>query len=319
VIIVNANKIILNNEILIDLTQDTAIEEDVAEGKTFHKADGSVGVGIALVGPENLDDVLTEQETLIVELKATLNDKASGGGSGVECTLPHVIEVDELPTENIDTNAVYFCDGKYYKYVSSDVGDIWEEYILNDGGESLEQYLDQWTAYATNNLTEGVVPNLTAIPNYAYHGRFNLRNMIMPKVKRIGDNAFDGCERLALTELPSGLTYIGSSAFKGCVKLALTELPIGVTQISSYAFQGCENLALTKLPSGIARIYNYAFYGCTKLALTELPSGVTDILGVAFYNCQKLSGNLEISTGSIAKPLYWSYWSATAAASASPS
>ena len=56
----NANKIILNNEILIDLTQDTAIEEDVAEGKTFHKADGSIGVGNAHVGPEDLDGVLTE-------------------------------------------------------------------------------------------------------------------------------------------------------------------------------------------------------------------------------------------------------------------
>ena len=41
----NANKIILNDEVLIDLTQDTATEEDVAKGKTFHKADGSVGVG----------------------------------------------------------------------------------------------------------------------------------------------------------------------------------------------------------------------------------------------------------------------------------
>lgn len=43
----NANKIILNDEVLIDLTQDTATEEDVAKGKTFHKADGSMGVGTA--------------------------------------------------------------------------------------------------------------------------------------------------------------------------------------------------------------------------------------------------------------------------------
>ena len=37
-----------------------------------------------------------------------------GGGS---CDKPHVIEVDELPTENIDESAVYLCGGKYYKYV----------------------------------------------------------------------------------------------------------------------------------------------------------------------------------------------------------
>lgn len=37
-----------------------------------------------------------------------------GGTSGGECTGTHIIEVDTLPTENIDKNAVYFCDGKYY-------------------------------------------------------------------------------------------------------------------------------------------------------------------------------------------------------------
>ena len=40
-----ANKIKLNNEVLIDLTQDTVEESDVLFGKTFHKADGSIAVG----------------------------------------------------------------------------------------------------------------------------------------------------------------------------------------------------------------------------------------------------------------------------------
>lgn len=40
--------------------------------------------------------------------------------SGGECTGTHVIEVDTLPTENIDENAVYFCNGKYYKYDASE-------------------------------------------------------------------------------------------------------------------------------------------------------------------------------------------------------
>lgn len=40
-----ANKIILNDETLIDLTADTAVESDVVAGKTFHKNDGSVSTG----------------------------------------------------------------------------------------------------------------------------------------------------------------------------------------------------------------------------------------------------------------------------------
>ena len=34
------------------------------------------------------------------------------------CNEPHVIEVDELPTENIDENAVYSCGGGLYKWVN---------------------------------------------------------------------------------------------------------------------------------------------------------------------------------------------------------
>lgn len=45
-----ANKIVLNGEVLIDLTGDTATEADVAEGKTFHKANGESALGIAKFG-----------------------------------------------------------------------------------------------------------------------------------------------------------------------------------------------------------------------------------------------------------------------------
>ena len=41
------------------------------------------------------------------------NTQAVEGG---ECSGRHVIEVDALPTENIDTNALYRCGGKYYEY-----------------------------------------------------------------------------------------------------------------------------------------------------------------------------------------------------------
>lgn len=46
----SANKIIFNNEVLVDLTGDTAIESDVASGKTFHKADGTQVTGTGSLG-----------------------------------------------------------------------------------------------------------------------------------------------------------------------------------------------------------------------------------------------------------------------------
>jgi hypothetical protein len=38
-----------------------------------------------------------------------------------ECTKPHYIVVDELPTENIDETAVYGCNGKLYRYIPTGV------------------------------------------------------------------------------------------------------------------------------------------------------------------------------------------------------
>ncbi len=50
----------------------------------------------------------------------------SVGGS---CDGDHVIEVDELPTEDIDEGAVYSCGGKYYKWVNE-----FADLIIYDGG-----------------------------------------------------------------------------------------------------------------------------------------------------------------------------------------
>lgn len=52
------------------------------------------------------------------------------GGSG-ECSGKHVIEVDELPTENIDTTVLYKCGDSYHQYIEGAFRDI----IAVDGGE----------------------------------------------------------------------------------------------------------------------------------------------------------------------------------------
>lgn len=44
------NKVIAKNKILIDLTSDTATENDVIAGKTFHLANGEKATGIAISG-----------------------------------------------------------------------------------------------------------------------------------------------------------------------------------------------------------------------------------------------------------------------------
>jgi hypothetical protein len=52
-------------------------------------------------------------EKYSLEQMAVLAAEPAGGGN---CDGKHIIEVDTLPTENIDENAVYLCGGAYYTY-----------------------------------------------------------------------------------------------------------------------------------------------------------------------------------------------------------
>ena len=61
--------------------------------------------------------------------KVTVNVPTGGGG---ECSGNHIIEVDTLPTENIDENAVYLCGGAYYK-----VGAAFTDVILVQAGGTI--------------------------------------------------------------------------------------------------------------------------------------------------------------------------------------
>ena len=53
------NKIQIDGNTLIDLSTDTAVEADVASGKTFHKADGTLAIGTASGGgtPESFSNI----------------------------------------------------------------------------------------------------------------------------------------------------------------------------------------------------------------------------------------------------------------------
>ena len=56
-----------------------------------------------------------------------------GSGGGGECDREHIIEVAELPTENIEDNAVYKCGDSYSKYYSVLVTDI----VVGAAGEGV--------------------------------------------------------------------------------------------------------------------------------------------------------------------------------------
>lgn len=71
------NKVDLaNGETLIDLTGDSATEAVVFEGATFHGSDGEAKAGTFTITEE-----ITQQDSLIEQIKAALKGKTAGGGS----------------------------------------------------------------------------------------------------------------------------------------------------------------------------------------------------------------------------------------------
>ena len=87
----------------------------------------------------------------------------------------------------------------------------------------------------------------------------------------IPDYLFYGCNNLALTQLPSGITRIGSNAFYGCTKLALTKLPSGIIRIEDHAFNSCIGLTTLTFQRTPETISKTAFSYCNNLTTINVP------------------------------------------------
>lgn len=80
---------------------------------------------------------------------------------------------------------------------------------------------------------------------YKFNDYSGLRTINIPDgMKRIGDNAFNGCSNLTLVKrggssFGRSVTYIGATAFSGCVSLSEIYFPDSLEEIGKEAFYGC--------------------------------------------------------------------------------
>lgn len=93
-----------------EVVEETPIASIQYNGQTIASLMGGQKATLACAGMKMETDVVVEVAEAI--------------GGGGECDKPHVIEVDTLPTENIDTNALYLCDGAYYKGGTAELVDV---------------------------------------------------------------------------------------------------------------------------------------------------------------------------------------------------
>ena len=102
-------------------------------------------------------------------------------------------------------------------------------------------------------------------------------------VEKIGDYAFQGCERLRDVTLNDGLKYIGISCFEGCTSLTKIKLPASLKVLRENAFRVCTGLQSVEFDDNINFYdgYSYGFYnnvfdGCESLHTVKLPKNSPD-------------------------------------------
>lgn len=75
------NKVIINDEVKLDLSQDTAAAANVEKGFTFHNADGEVTIG-------TMERISTEPDKYYELLKLIVDNDANGALSNLKANYP---------------------------------------------------------------------------------------------------------------------------------------------------------------------------------------------------------------------------------------
>lgn len=150
------NKVVYGSSTLIDLTADTAVASDVAQGKTFHLADGTQAVGSfsaltykrwiytnpSLVNPSSAQII-----TLLTDSWLAQNYNSEK---------LEVIVTAVSPPQADDTGNVYFCTTRA-RNVTFGAGKSYMQYITRVGGSAGSYTGGAATLQGTSPTTRGML------------------------------------------------------------------------------------------------------------------------------------------------------------------
>ena len=117
-----------------------------------------------------------------------------------------------------------------------------------------------------------------------------LRNAILPNgLRRIDDDAFNGCTLLDSLYIPGSVREIGERAFRNCCSMTELELSEGLEFIGHWAFENCTKLKEVRLPESLEELGGAAFQNCTDLKKVVFPKNkAIDFLPSTFFGCDSL-------------------------------
>lgn len=216
-----------------------------------------------------------------------------------EYTVPETIQVDgvEYKVTTITDHAFDGCSNLKSVELNDNIRNI-SNAFQNSGIESISIPSSvEYAEFAFQNCTnltsvtfedEGSRPYYLTLTN-TFENCINLDNIVLPKGKCLGLNAFSGCTSLSNITLSETEVTIPANAFYGCTSLTNIDIPDSVTSIGGRAFYGCTNLKKLVIPNGVRCISESAFMNCTSLTTIELTDSITGIDMNAFSGCTNLT------------------------------
>ena len=123
----------------------------------------------------------------------------------------------------------------------------------------------------------------------AYKGRLDiLKVRFSSGVKKVGESAFWGCNRIKDILFANGLEDIGACAFSNCSGITNLPLPDTLNTIGNGAFAMCSGIIYLRIPKRVTSLGKVTFTGCSGIVDIELPDGMLFIALSAFYRCTSL-------------------------------
>lgn len=252
------NKVVVNNSVILDLSEDTVTADSLSKGVTAHDKSGQ-----QIVGTKEVAEIITYPE-----VPFTCTEDGMSEGIYCSCCKTWIKKREVIFAHHVDENGDNICDvcGEVLlvTIASGDCGtdltwDLKSDYTIHISGTSEMTDFSggsatPWSAYSEKIKKVKIVGGKT-IGDYAFSNCSSLETVDFgSQITKIGKYAFNKCTSLTTLEFPPTLTLFGLSTFYYCSNFCVadfskhTEIP---TLSSQYVFQGTSSNLVIKVPSSL--------------------------------------------------------------------
>lgn len=297
------NKVVYGGNTLIDLTSDTATASDVAQGKTFHLADGTQATGTASGdgGDEDPYPVRNDGKTHLwivvddpTDMKVTVAvntiyspgiivDWGDGDISNISAKrFVHTYTSTGLYEVVIARNGA---GGANWKFATSTAGIMYSD--VANAGRLVAAEITGLTDVSSNNSLTSTFAKCSNLRKVTMRGITSLggahlfasgANSIMHIDFGTAGGTFaasckDKTTLRVANAAQANFTILAASCFSGCTQLQSFVIPVSVTEIRENAFYNCSHLhALYCKPTTPPTLGTDAFTGTPSNMVIYVPS-----------------------------------------------